>query len=331
MKPSQIVKTKQIKISRHRGSPPVFGSLPFALLIGFATFFAGLWLPLISEKLAWNSWAENFVGVQLKTIPQPTLPLLKVVSRMSLGEKLHTNRNLLQQKLPIIFTAVENTEYVKAEKILLDMFQDGILQEPLESDDTLIVWYQGILNESESLRQKMRLTDEKIKTRTSALEVTISYLESENNKVRSFLGLPNTDSAKGTKKPNSNQQDIKSWSTFYQNGPLNGFPVQPELPIPPSTMAELAKIIVTSLSSDERLALTDEKLFSTHKQIQTRLFSLRKSYNQLTAELSQLQKDVKIYFSESEKKRYILKKSLQKFYETYCTPPAIVGESLFLR
>jgi hypothetical protein len=282
----------------------------------------GVWVPFAFESVAWKKelYGPGFLTLnENQKQTEPLLlkyPLLRMISRITLGPRYHESKIKLTQDLPALLGLIREHKFIEAEVLLLDLFSIGAFGEKTES----VIWLQKTLHETSQTRDILLSNQATLR----ANQEDESRILEEWRKViadfRSYLHLaPETDDS------STNDQDacIPLKCQLYDKGPLRGIPIQPELPNSPESLQVFGRWYAGQLSEEERRAVTDEAITKPLQSFKERTSSLTTTFRKTWASQTKLREDLKEGQKILKRNDYLMAKAVGDLIKIASVPPEI--------
>ena len=299
-------------------------------LVGIATIITGIWIPFAFEEIAWKHELESPVFLNSKIghgKTEPLIlkyPLMRMISRVTLGARYHTSRIKLMQDLPSLLTLIREEKFTDAEALLLDLFSIGAFNE----DTEVVIWLQRTLKETSQIKKKIISGEATIKANEEDRQRIRGEWQKLLADIRTYLHVSSV--AETRTDPDHPDPCNPDSCDRYQNGPLRGIPLQPEIAEAPESIEIFAKWYIKQLSPRERENLTDDAIKQPLLSFKERTSSLTTSYRQIRVSEKEMRHELKDYRKSLKSNAYLMGKKLEELIRIASTPPEIIFGDLIL-
>jgi hypothetical protein len=303
--------------------------LSASCLIGIVTISIGVWVPFAFESVAWKQDLERPVlgdskETQVKSGPLILkYPLLRMISRIRLGAQIHSSRIKLAHDLPALLNLIKEQKLADAEALLLDLFSIGAFDENTE----LVIWLQKTLKETSQLNKGIVANQKTLEVIQEDQDQMITGWQKLISDFREYLHLSSGLENNSTENQNRcNPDDCEK----YEQGPLRGLPLQPELPEAPESLENFAKWYIKRLSSQEKEKITDEAITQPLVSFREKASALTKYYRQNKASHTTVRNTLSEDRKLVKENAYLMKTKLEDMIRTASAPPEIIFDDLLI-
>jgi len=311
--------TKEGTVLRTLGNPANPVILSLSCFLGGLTILIGIWIPFAFELVGWQkelSSKDFLAASDLHQVEKPLLlkyPLMRMISRISLGARYHGLRIELAKDLPALLQSVQSQKFNDSETQLLKLFSAGAFQE----DSEFVIWLQTALHKSILTSKKILSTTATLAANKKDEERLLNAWQSLISDIRSYLHLDSPPS--GSSEPPC----LPSACALYVDGPLRGLPVQQEIIEPPESLAELGSFFTMKMSVKERKTVTDAAITTPLISLKERASSLMTTYRLAISSQNKLHSELKSYQTTLEKNQYLMVKKVKDLIKGTSLPPGI--------
>jgi len=321
--------TKDGNLLRPKGGAANPAILAASSVVGLLAILIGVWVPFAFESAAWKHDLDRpgFFATTEKHGPGEPLilkyPLLRMISRITLGERYHNSKIKLVQDLPSLLILIREEKFTEAEGVLLDLFSIGAFDEATE----FVIWLQKTLKESGQIHKKIQSDELTLQANQEDEEQMLGEWQTMITDLRKYLHVPPVDDKTLAEHQSKCRPDN---CERYEVGPLRGLPIQPELPEAPESLKLFGEWYVKQLSEEEKQAITDQAITEPLAIFKQKTSSLTTSYRQTRASRTKLRKNLNEARKVLKGSTYLMVKKLEDLIRTASAPPEIIFGDLLL-